>query len=261
MASSHLRAIATFTLTVAAVSLAACNVSDYQIKKAPQGPGLLHLQNGGIPAQPVDVYLDTTNKVATLAFGDTITLVNVPYGSHTLKFSSAGHTDSLAGFPIFISTGRIYTEIFGGDAAGPGGQTLVGGPSTSASVPTGDAALRIYSTVDVTDYPATTNNNWAGNLAITLIGATTNDTVTVSGINQFNALPLLVGGQTAAGYQPLPPDTYSLIVVNSDSTVDTLLKNVTITVKAGQRSTATIAGLATGALTVQLLPIVADSGQ
>jgi hypothetical protein len=265
VASSYLRAIAAFTMTVAVASVAACNVSDYQVPKAPEGPGALHLQNGALPAGPVDVWFDDSTPVkvvSSLAFGDTITLTDVSYGTHHLKFSSAGNTDSLAGFPIFISTSRMYTEIVGGDALASGLQ-LVGGQVSAASVsPSTNAGLRIYNTVDVADYtPTVPDSLWAGNLGISLTG-TGGFNVTATGVNEFNALPLLTGGQTAAGFQPLPPNTYTLVVFNSDNPVDTLLKNVSITLRAGELRTATLAGFNPAAPTIRLLPIiVADSGQ
>jgi hypothetical protein len=257
-------------MTGGALSVAACNVSDYQVKPAPQGPGVFHFQNAGLPAAPVDVYLDNAKIVSSLAFGDTASVPNLPYGPHGLKFTGTTDTVALAASPIFISTSRMYTEALGGDAAGIGGLAMVGGQVSLASVsPATNAGLRIYNTVDSADYAfPTSDSTWVGNLGITLTGLTTGFTVTTVGVNQFNSAPLLTNGQAAAGYQPLPPDTYSLVIFNSDAnsggTVDTLVSSgITITLHAGELRTAVLAGfgLGTPKPAVRLLPAVADSGQ
>jgi hypothetical protein len=263
VASTHVRAIAALTLTVATLGTAACNVSDFQVKPAPQGPGTLIVQNTALPAGPVDVLLDDTVAASSVPFGDTVRFTGVGYGAHQFALAAAGSATPLVpAIPIFISTSRIYVEILGGDAA-QSGLALMGGMVTAASVsPAANAGFRLFDALDVADFtPPPSDTTWQGDIGISLTGLTTHFTVNAVGVNQFGSVPATVNSQTTPGYQSMPPDTYSLVVYNSDESSDTLLKNVTITLHAGQLRTATITGLNPPSQTIQLTPIVADSGQ
>jgi hypothetical protein len=246
-------------MTVGALSIAACNVSDYQVKPAPQGPGMLILQNGAPSAGPVDITIDGATVATAVSFPDTIRLTGVPYGQRVLAMFATGTTSNpLFSGPIFISTSRRYDEILGGNVGG-GGYQFLGGQVSAASVgPASNAGLRIYDAIDQSDV---TDAQFQGNVDITLTGTSTSTTVTTPGVTEFNSAPAFTNGQTAAGYQSLPPDTYSLVVVNSDDPADTLLQGVSITLTAGQLRTATLAGRNPAGATVQLLPVLADSGQ